>query len=248
MTFMIGATIQHYLTSASTPTSNTKRIIDLYTRWRQHVENADGNGDPHLASLASTDHAANTFLSAFTRHQKTLLFAARVVRDMQRPLPPTALPGITQIKPTVQTWSIFLLGFTRHKQMELAEQVLTYMRKQGIEPNQVTWNTLTAGYAGVQDVEGTVETLRRAERAGMVWDLWTHRGLRYLRERERLEVELRRRRVSETLDFSSELKEGLGERIGEQQSGEVVEGFGDSAGEIAEQGVENGDGAAYRPF
>ena len=239
-TFMINATIHHYLTTASPPTSNTKHLLALYTRWRTHVENA--SGDPHLASLASTDHLANTFLSAFTRHQKTLLFAARVVRDMQRPLPPTAAPGITQTKPTVQTWSIFLLGFTRHKQMALAEQVLAYMRKQGVEPNRVTWNSLTAGYAGVQDLEGTVEALRRAEREGWVWDAWTGRGLRFLRGREGL----RRGSGGEGLDFSGELKEGLQKRLGEVGSGEVVEGFGDSAGEIAELGVD--DGGAYRPF
>jgi len=104
--------------------------------------------------------------------------------------------------------------------MKLAEQVLTYMRKQGVEPNQVTWNTLTAGYAGVQDVGGTVESLRRAEREGMVWDHWTRRGLRFLRERERLEGELRRRRVAESLDFSGELKEGLSERLSERSDGQ----------------------------
>ena len=67
-------------------------------------------------------------------------------------------------------------------------------------------------------------------------------GVRFLRGREGLDTELRRR--GGVLDFSHELKEGLGERL-ERQSG-VVEGFGDSAGEIAELGVEGG--GAYRPF
>lgn len=286
ITFLINATINHYLTTAPTPTSNTKPLVDLYTRWRTHVENTTLNPSPALAALASTDHVSNTFLTAFTRHQRTLLFAARVVRDMQRPLPPTSLPGITQAKPTVQTWSIFLLGFTRHKQMKLAEQVLTYMRKEGIQPNQVTWNSLTAGYAGAQDLEGTVEVLRRAEAEGMVWDFWTRRGLRFLREREGLEVLLKRRRVSEVLDFSSELKVGLAERLGgdvllseevdglsteeggalsseeasalsseevnalpvEEAKVMEVQGFGDSAAEIAEQGMEGEGNGAYRPF
>ena len=254
LTFLISATINHHLTTATTPTSNTPKILALYTRWRSHVETAT---DPLLASLATTDHLANTFLSAFTRHERTLLFAARVVRDMQRPLPPTSPPGIVQIRPTVQTWSIFLLGFTRHRQMKLAEQVLTYMRKQGVEPNQVTWNTLSAGYAGCQDVEGVGGSLRRAEREGMVWNHWTRRGLRFLRGREGLEAEMARRRVAESLDFSGELKEGLGGRLAEAPREEALaieerrveqEGFGDSAGEIAEQGVEDGHGGAYRPF
>jgi pentatricopeptide repeat protein len=142
----------------------------------------------------------------------------------------------------VQTWSIFLLGFTQHGQMKLAEQVQTYMRKQGIEPNHVTWNTLIRGYAQVQDAENAAATLREAERAGMVWDVWTHKGLRRLRDRRKLEEELRKLRVADQLDFTGELKEGIAHRL-QAQANWQMEGFGDSAGDIAEQ-----EGAAYEPF
>jgi pentatricopeptide repeat protein len=240
ITFMIGATIQHYLATAPSPTAHTKQILDLYIRWRAHVSNESGTADPLLASLATTDHVANTFLSAFTRHPKTLLLATRVVRDLARPLPHTAI--VQQCKPTVQTWSIFLLGFTLHGQMKLAEQVQTYMRKQGIEPNHVTWNTLIRGYAQVQDAENTAATLREAERAGMVWDVWTHKGLRRLRDRRKLEEELRKLRVADQLDFTGELKEGIAHRLQAQGDGQM-EGFGDSAGDIAEQ-----ESPAYLPF
>ena len=256
--FMIGASTQHILTKGGKP----KDILPIYERWREQVE----AGHPLLAGLATTDHIANIFLVAFIRYPWSLVQAARVVRDMQRSLPPAA--GVEQSKPTVQTWSIFLHGFSRHGKHELAEQVLKYMRSKGIEPNLVTWNTLTTGYARAQDLGKTLHALRRSEDAGLVWDVWTYRGLSAFRERQRLQEELRKGRLAESLDFTRDLKEGIGERLGKA---EVVVGtadaaheqpgpwqpepnvaeeedYGDSAGELAER---DGAGIAqqsYVPF
>lgn len=249
LNFMIGASIDHYLERAP----YTQGILPLYERWRHEVE----AGEPSLANLAASDYTANIFLQAFTLRPSGLIHATRVVRDMQRPLPTSA--GVNQIPPTVQSWSIFLHGFTRHGKTQLAEQVLTYMRSKGVEPNHVTWNTLVTGYARTQDEEGTVDALRRAERAGHVWDRWTYGGLKSLRNQGRLKVELERGRLRRSLDFSEEVRRGLGERLGgvdeEVEGGELGnvgasedrdgmetrDGFADSPGEIAEQGD-------YRPF
>lgn len=138
------------------------------------------------------------------------------------------------------------------------------MRSKGIEPNDVTWNTLITGYARAQDVERTVETVRRAEERGMVWDAWTHKGLRKLRNQERLREELRAKRMEKNLDFSDELKNGIGERLSGavtdeprsdvaeevarndekdsvdgQSASEVYEGFADSPGDMAELSTES---------
>ncbi|KAK3722662.1 hypothetical protein LTR37_002232 [Vermiconidia calcicola] len=225
---MIGASINHMFAHDA----NLKHIFMLYERWRELVD----AGEPSLAKLATTDHVANTFLSAFIRKPSGLIHAARVVKDMQRMLPPSA--GVEQCKPSTQTWSIFLHGFTRHGQNKLAEQVLNYMRSKDIEPSQIAWNTLITGYARAQDVEGTIDVVRRADQAGMVWDAWTHSGLKALRNKDRLMEELRKERLRRNLDFTGELKSGLEERL----SGEVGD-FADSTGELAE-----GGGSQYRPF
>lgn len=250
LNFMVGATIDHYLARLSDYDS----IVLTYDRWRAQVE---AGTDPALATLATTDHTANIFLKAFILRSEGLIHATKVMRDMQRELPPSA--GVEQIKPTVQSWSIFLHGFTRHGKTKLAEQVLNYMRSKGIEPNHVTWNTLVTGYARAQDDEGTIDALRRAEQGGLVWDDWTHAGLRMLRNQERLKDELDKGRLQKQLDFTSELKEGLGARLDEAgesvidvesstaptiesaQAEGVESAFADSPGEIAEQKL-------YRPL
>ena len=240
ITFLIGASIQHALSRVPHPLE----ILPLYERWRELVE----TGEPLIADLATTDHVSNIFLAAFIRTPSGLIHAARVVRDMQLPLPKIA--SITQSPPTVQTWSIFLHGFTRHGRTALAEQVLTYMRGKGIEPNQVTWNTLVSGYARAQDVEGTVEALRRLEGEGGAWDAWTFRGMGRLRARERLGVELRRERFERGMDFGGELRGGIGGRFVVEEGVGGVERGGDGDERVGmDMGVsELGGRDSYKPF
>lgn len=87
--------------------------------------------------------------------------------------------------PSVHTWSILILGFMRHKQPEQAEQCIALMRQHGVEPNLVTWNSLTYGYAHLQDAHGVVHSLRRLETAGFKADDWTMRAFSMLRDREK---------------------------------------------------------------
>ena len=175
--FMISASIQRIQSYSQRPDD----IAAIYARWRELVEASH----PILSQLATTDHIANTFLMAFIRTFSGLIYASRVVRDMQRPIPTnphlTTAATVEQCPPTVQTFSIFLHGFTRHGKTHLADQVLAYMRSKGIEPNDVTWNTLVTGYARAQDVEGTFEVLREAERSGYLWNRWTEDGVKWLR-------------------------------------------------------------------
>ncbi|GAB7342106.1 hypothetical protein MBLNU457_g0378t1 [Dothideomycetes sp. NU457] len=87
-------------------------------------------------------------------------------------------PTATFCKPTVRSWSILLKGFTKSRKMDLAEQVLAYMRKQGIEPNLVTWNSLFDGYAGMRNPDGALTAYRRMEQAGFAADEYTETSAR----------------------------------------------------------------------
>jgi pentatricopeptide repeat protein len=173
----------------------------LYQRFRTLV---DAGFEP-FATLAQSSHCHNAFLSTFTKNKRTLINAAEVIKDMQNAAP----------APDVQSWSIFLEGFTRHGQLKLAEQVLTYMRAKGLEPSAVTWNTLLAGYASQQDFEGLMDVVGRLEEGGHAWDEWTYNGLRRFRNTERLKGAMEERGKRVKLDFTEDLKVGLGARLSE---------------------------------
>ena len=184
----------------------------IYQRYRALVSN---RVEP-FASLAKSTHCYNAFLGTFTKNKRTLVNAAEVIKDMQnassqsRPL---------AVAPDVQSWSIFLEGFTRHGQLKLAEQVLTYMRGKGLVPNSVTWNTLLAGYASQQDFDGMLGAMRRLDASGHAWDEWTYRGLRRYRDAEQLKGVMERRAQTMQLDFTDDLKQGLGARLSKETAG-----------------------------
>ncbi|GAB7348302.1 hypothetical protein MBLNU459_g6282t1 [Dothideomycetes sp. NU459] len=157
-------------------------INDTHHLYR-HIRMLVNRGVQPWAEISSTDHMANAFLFFFTSHASSLSHAAEVIRDMQAPLTDTDAAAATakSCKPTVRTWSIFLRGFAKHGKMELAEQVLTYMRDKGIQPNQVTWNTLVGGYVGSRDVDGAVDAFQRMCREGWSGDDITSKALGEIR-------------------------------------------------------------------
>lgn len=237
--YMISAYLDHNASSTE--------AADLYTRYRQLVE----SGDETIANSATTSHLSNVFLHRFTRSKTTLLQAAQVVKDMQKPLPASA--NITQAEPDTYTWSIFLHGFSARGETKLAEQVLAYMRSKGLEPNYVTWTSLVGGYARDQDAEGLVDVVRRVERSGFAWDEWMRRGVSRFRDKQRLRHLLERQRFEQNMDFTRDIKGRLGERLSGADDDAVAdrmgssvrrvergramrakEGFADSSAELAE--------------
>ncbi|KAG9650155.1 hypothetical protein KCU64_g9166, partial [Aureobasidium melanogenum] len=150
MGIMIGAYLRHTVQSQS---RNMSHIHDLYRRWRKLAEH---NISPYVF-LAQKDYVSNAFLLAFAQDTSGLAHAAEVIRDMQTPFSHAR----SQSKPTVRSWSIFLHAFAKHGKMELAEQVLTYMRERKQTPNEVTWNSLLGGYAKLGKANEAVETFIR---------------------------------------------------------------------------------------
>lgn len=87
--------------------------------------------------------------------------------------------------PTVLTFSILLRGLLKNHDKMLARQVIQVMREHGIGPNRVTWNTLTSGYATMQDVPKTVSTLQDMEAAGFKPDVYTFKAFARLKNQEK---------------------------------------------------------------
>lgn len=167
----------------STRQNRAYTISDTHQLYRHIRMLTEQNVHP-WTDLAKTDHLSNAFLLFFTAHASALSHAAEVVRDMQTsPVDPSGTPT-TICKPTIRTWSIFLQGFAKHGKMDLAEQVLKYMREKNITPNQVTWNSLIGGYATARDVEGAVAAFQRMRGEGSAGNEVTAKALARIRDSE----------------------------------------------------------------
>ncbi|KAF2210031.1 hypothetical protein CERZMDRAFT_99735 [Cercospora zeae-maydis SCOH1-5] len=192
-----------YLEQCSTARDSITRAYDMWQRFKRAME----SGQEPFASMAQTDYVYNAFLAAFTRTKRGLLHAAEVIKYMQLPNDPSA--KFQRSRPTVQSWTIFVYGFSRHGQMHLAEQVQTYMRSKGIEPNLVTYNSLLFGYASKQRLDGVLRSVQRLQTDGYTWDSWTQSALGLYRNQDRL----RARMQAEGLDFTPDLKRTLGAKV-----------------------------------
>lgn len=204
----VGIMLSTYLQLHSKLFAPVETAYAIYESYRALV----AAGTAPFVDLARSDHTANAFLMVFTLSKPTLIHAAEVVKDMQRAAAASPPSGAG---PSVQTWSIFLRGFTQHRQLRLAEQVLSYMRSNNIKPNQVTWITLAKGYALAQDVDGMVDAMSRAEAEDMAWDDWGRGGFRRLRDQRGFmsKWELERGTSATKIDFTEDLRAGLSERL-----------------------------------
>lgn len=165
-----------------------QNVMEIYNRFRAGILNGS-----ILVQRTLTDHTYNTFLYSASRWPTTLHFCTGVLRDMSTPLPDNVLPRhpetkeiLTQAQPTVQTWNILLQAFVRHNQPAAAEKVLDLMRRRGLKPSTVTWNSIINAYARVQDVRGVVDALMRREKSGFWVDKHTRRALKRVKNKETL--------------------------------------------------------------
>jgi pentatricopeptide repeat protein len=87
--------------------------------------------------------------------------------------------------PGLCTFSILVRGLLNGGDRILAEQVMQVMKEQGVEQNLVTWNTLTKGYASMQNINKTVSTLQDMEAAGFKPDQFTFKAFEKLKDQGR---------------------------------------------------------------
>ncbi|KAL1886434.1 hypothetical protein Plec18167_000365 [Paecilomyces lecythidis] len=167
---------------------NSGLAYRLYSRFRSLLI----RGHEIIAPLAETDHTYNEFLVSLRRDPRALRYCVQIVEDMLHPLPGrdvldwAAEHPVTNAKPTTRTWTILLSAFIYNRQPLAAEKIREMMAKHDVTLNNVTWNTIINGYANAQKVEETAEAIKMMEEQGFAVDAYTMKGLRYLRDPERL--------------------------------------------------------------
>jgi pentatricopeptide repeat protein len=199
-----------------------------------------------IRGLVMNDYTYNIFLMALAQDSKNLQHCTSLVQQMGKGLPEELLPRhprtnelIPAAQPTAWTWSILLHAFSRHGQTAAAEKVMDLMKKRGLKPMQVTWNSLIKGYAATQDISGVVAALARMEEEGFEADQFTTSTLQRIRDRESLVNAWKEQRndVNEDDALNVLVKSRRDQLSGNEvatESGEEVDGLWDSpmAGKI----------------
>lgn len=161
--------------------------------------------NPAVLPLLDSTHVYDAIIMALGRSSKTLPMCTQVISDMFNfsssidALPSSIetdnvslLPStkksrpavfVGHCQPTVRTWSILLKCFIDHGQPRAAEKVLSLMRSRGIQPNQITWNSLLVGYARLQDISNTASVIERMEDEGWKIDEVSMKGLERVHNR-----------------------------------------------------------------
>jgi len=195
LSIVISALLEHH--SHGSPMYELGFDIEaVYWKFHSLVE----KGVVTTLQLVETDHIYNAFLKALGRRAETLGLCPVVLTHMAEDLPPVVRNTVSpftkefykRAPPSVQTFSILLHSFLKHKQVAAAEKVLDLMKKRNLEPNNVTWGTLIYGYSRIQDVERAVDSMREMEFAGIAMDQYTLEALSNIKDREKLMDALKR--------------------------------------------------------
>ncbi|KAL9602265.1 MAG: hypothetical protein Q9219_001990 [cf. Caloplaca sp. 3 TL-2023] len=154
-------------------------VRNLYHRYQTLVA---GNHDL-IAPTTKTQHVANAFLQCLGQDKRTLAMCPLILKDMLNP-PASVIVQIA--RPNVQSWSIVLKSYFFHGQIAAGKKILKMMRERGVEPNEVTMNTIIAGYARMQDAFAAVNALQQMEVLGFAADSYTFKGLTRVIDRDQL--------------------------------------------------------------
>lgn len=106
--------------------------------------------------------------------------------------------SLAHCAPSACTWSILLRAYMHHGQPQAAENVLSTMRSHGMNPTDMSWYSLAAGYIRMQDIPNTVDAIRRLENEGHTVDEKLMSRLRTMRDRRALIQAMLRRHEKNT--------------------------------------------------
>ncbi|KAJ9141794.1 Pentatricopeptide repeat protein [Pleurostoma richardsiae] len=233
-TSTLGTMILGYVRSFSQPYN----VIAFYSHFRSLLK----EGDPvtvHIVQMEGT-LVHDIVIKALAEWRGMLRVALDVVSDMLKDATPTPAEGGDSTSaaalaaprrhppPSVHTWSILLNGFMYFRQKRQGERILQMMREHGVAPNLVTWNTLAAGYARLQEVGRTVRALQRLEAAGHEADDFTLRAFSYLKNKGRaisqMESMIERKKAARVIEEARSVGQE-GEQLEAHEEEEVEEGL-----------------------
>ncbi|KKZ68749.1 hypothetical protein EMCG_05658 [[Emmonsia] crescens] len=150
-------------------------------------------GHESFGPLAESDYIYNVFLQEFAQRRSGRLGnCVRVLDEMLRPLPPTAIlrsqnnRQLEQAKPTVRTWTILLTAFVRDRHPNAVERIRSMMQEQGLKFNEVTWNVAVSGFSTMQMVDATANAVNTMMKEGWALNEYTLNSMQWIHDRDRL--------------------------------------------------------------
>ncbi|RKF58785.1 putative pentatricopeptide repeat protein [Erysiphe neolycopersici] len=217
-------------------------------RFYEHFKTLVRTGNPAVASLVKTTYIYNVILMCFYKFEDRAKDAPDVIANMllheqeitvidpsfskadsscndfetskkvSSPSLCCAIPH-SPAKPDVYTWSILVKIFMRLRYTRSAEKVLSMMVRRNIQPEMVTWTSLIAGYARMQNPIMTANAVQRFEEAGFESDDHIHRVLSKVWQQNKLINEMEYPRPREikpvTSKWIDDLKDNLAVDIAE---------------------------------
>ena len=136
----------------------------LYDKIRQLVE----SGHHVIGQLAENDQLHRAFIKAFGETITGLKYSVAVIRDMDRPLPPTAYFQIekrpfAQVVPNLLTWETLAKQFFKRRQLEAADLILQEIYRRQLRPTIDTFNIYLKYYIMYNDIRRLNYLLKHME-------------------------------------------------------------------------------------
>lgn len=136
-------------------------------------------------------------------------------------------------RPSSWTWNILLDAWMRHFKQDNVGRIVSLMKRHGVEPSLVTWNTILSRAARARNTQLAVRSAQEIREGGFEPNEWTVRAFSMLVEKE---------------SFLSEMQ-GEGEDDGAQRRGKKGRGKRGDGGVEAEldamEGAGEGEGEGF---
>lgn len=229
-------------------------LIALYGHYRGMLQERHPVAADMVKMRNSVIH--DMIIKAMSSSPAHLRAALEVISDMLRDYEGAALAaregddeGEAPVhpRPSSWTWNILLDAWMRHFKQDNVGRIVSLMKRHGVEPSLVTWNTILSRAARARNTQLAVQSAQEIREGGFEPNEWTVRAFSMLVEKESFLSEMqgegeeeqgqrrkkgRRGGVEAELDAMEEAGEAEGFLSGMQAGGEAGDGPGRDAGGV----------------